>query len=37
MNSTMGPNFKVYFLLNKIFTSPINNTRDPLKNAQIQT
>ena len=37
MNSIVRPNFKVYFLLNKIFAGPINNTWDPLKNAQIQT
>ena len=34
VNSIVGPNFKVFFLLNKVLTGPMNNAHDPLKNAQ---
>ena len=34
MNSTVEPNFRVFFLLNKVLMGPVNSTRDPLeKNA----
>ena len=31
MNSTVGPNFKVFFF-NKVLTGPVNSARDPQKN-----
>ena len=31
MNSTIGPSFKVFFFLNKVFVGPVNSVRDPLE------